>query len=72
MKYRLKDNHTTLIKLRKVEDFMSKLGVEIQYDGYGRFSFIDKGESYEIKDIEGEDISSFPHLFETKLTYDKE
>ena len=71
MKYRLKESHPVFKKVKELEVYMDKLGIEINHKPNGFTIWDNKsGKEYEYEDIEGPDqVTSFPHQFESKLTY---
>lgn len=79
--YRLKENHSTLIKVRELEGLAEELGLEISV-GYGDQLLITdryQAESpvFQYRDIEQginshDTTNSFPYHSETKLIFEKE
>ena len=79
--YRLKENHPTLIKVRKLEALAEDLGLQISV-GYGDQLLITDSDHVESPVFQYRDIeqginsyattTSFPYHFETKLIMEKE
>jgi len=69
MAKRLLETHPTTQKLRQIEDLMTQLGIELQFDSYGKITVHDKQEKIVCKmlEIEGENVTEFPSMFENKL-----
>ena len=68
---RLTEAHPSMKKLREVEDLMAKLKVDFEIHEFGIILFTDNetGKSYKYREVEGENPSSIPCMFETKLTF---
>jgi hypothetical protein len=67
---RLTDKHPLHKKVKKLFDMMSKLGVHVEIDRYGRAHVSAVGEEAELVDLEGslgDPFGSFPPVFEWKL-----
>jgi hypothetical protein len=68
----LKENHPTMIKLAKLCEYADKLGLSIEFTGYGVYFIQDDGKDYRVEDIEPDHIvTHFPPSTEYKLTYEK-
>lgn len=65
---RLKENHPTSIKLKKIHELMDELGITISVSRYGRYIINDNEwpcQDMILKDVDdGRDISEFPPKFE--------
>lgn len=71
--YKLKENHPTLEKVRRIEDLMRELDVTISF-GSNRLFLTDNNscESYDYVDVESNETGyESPSSFETKLIFEK-
>ena len=66
--------HSTIIKLRKVEDLMIELKLEIEFNSYGEIFINDTntGKQYRYKNIENDNPECFPSSYENKLIFYKD
>jgi len=70
MAKRLTEAHPLMQKLRQVEKLMDNLNVKIEWDGY-RLNVSDDNTTAIYKDVEGNEETSFPCMFESKLVIEE-
>lgn len=70
--FKLKGNHPTLVKYNKLIEFADALGLHLEFDS-GVCLLRDlalPNNIFKVEDIEGGDITGFPHPTETKITFE--
>ena len=72
--YKLTETHPTIIKLRKVEDLMIELKLEVEFNSYGEICIndINTGKQYRYKNIEDDNPECFPSSYDNELIFYKD
>jgi hypothetical protein len=74
MTKRITDKHPFMEKVNKLYDYMTELGIEIQYNPMGGLNILDRvnNKLYRLKDSDRSEMeSSFPTFAEFKLTFEE-